>query len=120
MVIFQKSSAKHYSKSEIDFFEQLTNKINITNFYSGLNENQFFRRFENITYSYDFVYKKKVIEFNGDYWHCNPKYYDKNYYHSHRGMYAFEIWDFDKKKISSIENIGYEVLVIWEDEYKQN
>jgi len=35
-------------------------------------------------------------------------------------MTAKQIWDFDKKKISYIESIGYEVLVIWESDYKQN
>jgi G:T-mismatch repair DNA endonuclease (very short patch repair protein) len=35
-------------------------------------------------------------------------------------MYAKEIWNFDKTKISLIQNEGYRVLVIWENEYKQN
>ena len=28
-------------------------------------------------YVFDFVYEHKIIEFNGDYWHANPKIYDK-------------------------------------------
>lgn len=32
-----------------------------------------------------------------------------------------EIWEYDKVKYDFIENvIGFEVLVIWESEYKQN
>ena len=35
-------------------------------------------------------------------------------------MSAEEIWNFDKNKIKLIENEGYKVLIIWENEYKQN
>jgi very-short-patch-repair endonuclease len=31
-----------------------------------------------------------------------------------------DIWKYDKKKIKLIENMGYEILIIWEKEYKQN
>jgi len=33
---------------------------------------------------------------------------------------AEEIWNFDKNKIKLIENEGYKVLIIWENDYKQN
>ena len=31
-------------------------------------------------YAYDFHYNYHIIEFNGDYWHCNPKLYNENFY----------------------------------------
>jgi very-short-patch-repair endonuclease len=58
---------------------------------------------------------KKIIEFNGDYWHCNPEQYDKNYFNVFKQMFAYEIWNEDHEKINLIE--GYEVLVIWEHEF---
>ncbi len=117
---FSKVSKSNYSKPELELIETLVFRLELKNFYSGLNENQFFRRFNEKTYSYDFVVGKKIIEFNGDYWHCNPLIYDEDFFHNHRQMYAKEIWNFDKTKISLIQNEGYSVLVIWENEYKQN
>lgn len=56
-----------------------------------------------------------VIEFFGDYWHCNPKFYDGNYYHKILKTTASEKWEFDKKRIDEIlELSGSSVLVIWE------
>ena len=72
------------------------------------------------TFSYDFVCKNKVIEFNGDYWHCNPKKYNKNYFHKYLQLPAFDVWGRDKMKIDAIQEQGFDVLVIWESDYKQN
>jgi G:T-mismatch repair DNA endonuclease (very short patch repair protein) len=35
-------------------------------------------------------------------------------------MSSEEIWEYDKIKIDSIVKEGYEVLVIWESDYKEN
>lgn len=117
---FSKISKSNYSKPEIDLFKNVVTKINLFGYYSALNNNQYFRRFDNKTYSYDFVYKNKIIEFNGEYWHCNPIKYKEDFYHFHRKMTAKEIWKFDKTKIDLITKSGYNVLVIWENDYKQN
>lgn len=117
---FSKTSSSNYSKTELELFKIITDRINIKNYYSGLNDKQFFKRYDGKTYSYDFVYGKKVIEFNGDYWHCNPKKYNEIYWQSHRQMTAKEIWLFDEKKINSIKNDDFDVLIIWESDYKTN
>lgn len=117
---FSKTSKNHFSYLEIELIENIIFKLKLKKFYSALNENQFYRRINNITYSYDFVYKNKIIEFNGDYWHCNPDFYNKNFFHKHKQMFAYEIWKYDKIKKENIENEGFVVLIIWENEYKQN
>ena len=73
-------------------------------------------------YKYDFAYlpTKKIIEFHGDYWHCNPDLYEANYYHKIKKMYAKEIWDYDKEKIELAKSYGYSVLVVWEADYCKN
>jgi hypothetical protein len=71
-------------------------------------------------YSYDFTYKKKIIEFNGDYWHCNPLFYESEYFHKNKGLSAKEIWEYDNIKITLPIKYDYEVLVIWEKEYNDN
>jgi len=61
-----------------------------------------------------------IIEYNGDYWHCNPNKYNFDYYHELKKMSAEEIWNYDKKKIDLIKSNGYNLEVIWETEYNKN
>jgi G:T-mismatch repair DNA endonuclease (very short patch repair protein) len=72
------------------------------------------------TFSYDFVFEKKVIEFYGDYWHCNPQIYDKDYFHKYLQMTAEEIWEDNNLKNECIKQEGYDVLIIWESDYKKD
>lgn len=63
----------------------------------------------------------KIIEFNGDYWHANPKKYGVNETISMKnGRTAQEIWEADAKKIKLAEDAGYEVKVVWESDFKKN
>lgn len=117
---FSKTSTNNYSKPELELFEVIIEKLDIIHCYSGVDNNQYFLRDNNKTYSYDFVFNNKVIEFNGDYWHCNPETYESTYYHNHKKMTANEIWIADNIKIEAIKNRGYDVLIIWENNYKQN
>ena len=63
-------------------------------------------------YAYDFTYKNKIIEYNGDYWHCNPRKYDANYYHQVGECTAKDIWDRDADKIALAKSKGYDVLSV--------
>jgi very-short-patch-repair endonuclease len=63
--------------------------------------------------------KKLIIEFFGDYWHCNPKLYKEDYSPYPRTT-AKEIWKEDEERIHYLESQGYKVLVVWEDDYKNN
>jgi len=59
----------------------------------------------------------KAIEFNGDYWHCNPSKYDRNYYHKHKNLYAHQIWERDIKKKMLCEENGIELMIVWENDW---
>lgn len=61
-----------------------------------------------------------VIEFNGDYWHCNPKKYNPDYYHQVKQKTAKELWEYDKNKIDLIKEKGYNLEVVWESDYKSD
>jgi hypothetical protein len=69
---------------------------------------------------YDFVYNNKIIEINGDYWHCNPKLYSADFYNSSKKKTAQELWDIDKRKKEIAELNGFKLLVIWESDYNMN
>lgn len=63
---------------------------------------------------------KTVIEIYGDYWHCNPKFYQANQIVKFPGREctAKEIWDKDEKRIKEIEAEGYKMITIWEYDIK--
>lgn len=65
--------------------------------------------------------KKKIIEFNGDYWHANPsKYGALQTTKLKSGLTVQQIWEADAKKIKLAEDSGYQVKVVWESEYKKD
>lgn len=74
--------------------------------------------YENGVYFYDFVYKNKIIEFNGDFWHANPEFYDKN--DMICDIPVSNIWEKDLHKKLIAQNNGYDILVIWENEFINN
>lgn len=61
--------------------------------------------------------KNLLIEFNGRYWHFDPRYYDSNFYDESRKVYARDIWNRDKLKMDNAVKNGYTVLVIWQDDW---
>jgi len=73
-------------------------------------------------YKYDLVFikSKKIIEFNGDFWHCNPQKFKSDYFHKVKKMTAQEIWDYDRIKREKAEEHDYQVLVIWESDWYKN
>ena len=61
-----------------------------------------------------------IIEYFGDYWHCNPVKYNGNYFNKKKNQFAWELWEYDKSKLDLIESCGYNVEVIWEREFRDN
>lgn len=72
-------------------------------------------------YTIDFYNKNYniAIEIQGDYWHCNPLNYKKDYLHPEMKITAEEIWKRDiKKKVEVINQLGCEYITIWVSEWK--
>lgn len=73
-------------------------------------------------YIYDFIDidGKKIIEYNGDMYHANPKKYkETDTPHPYRkNKTSQEIWESDKIKIKTAEDNGFEILTIWDSEYR--
>lgn len=59
-----------------------------------------------------------VLELNGDYWHCNPDKYEKDFFHHVKKLTASQIWQQDKKREETIASYGYRLFTIWESELK--
>lgn len=59
-----------------------------------------------------------IIEFNGTYWHCDPRKYSHDFYHTLRKKTAEKIWEKDEKKKQKVIAKNLELLVIWEEDIK--
>lgn len=66
------------------------------------------------------VSNRKIIEFNGTYWHCDPRFYDADYVNTQIGLTASEVWERDANKRNIAMNNGYEVFVVWESDWRLN
>lgn len=64
--------------------------------------------------------KKYIIEFNGSYWHCDPRTYKEDYLNKKKNKTAKEIWQEDKERYINLQNLGYKVNIIWELDYNKN
>lgn len=64
--------------------------------------------------------KNIIIECYGDYWHCNPLFYDADYFHKGLGSTAEQKWKKDQLRKEKLEQAGYKVIVFWEHDIKTN
>jgi very-short-patch-repair endonuclease len=73
-------------------------------------------------YKIDILFKELnlVVEFNGTYWHCDPRFYEKNYFNQKKKLNAEQIWSYDNDRKIFLEGLGYKVIVVWEHDYKTN
>lgn len=61
-----------------------------------------------------------VIEFMGNYWHCNPLMYKEDYWHKKKCQYARDVWESDKIRKETLEKLGYIVYYVWESDYTRD
>lgn len=122
------SNSTIYSKFEKDAIENIitNSNINIDDINCYKNNQLHLKNIiindkcKNVMFTYDLSYNNKIIEFNGDYWHMNPKKYDENFYNALSKMVAKDKWIKDEIKIENAKQHGYNVLIIWECDYKNN
>lgn len=62
----------------------------------------------------------KSCHFQNDMWHCNPRTWKADEYNSAIKMTAGEKWKKDIARIVSLRKMGYDVIIVWESEWKRN
>jgi G:T-mismatch repair DNA endonuclease (very short patch repair protein) len=110
LIAATKGSGK--SAAEIELFNILLNKYNL-DVESNVRKDR---------YLCDIVFEKNkiIVEYFGDYWHCNPALWEATDYHSMIDKTAEERWKFDKEKVRRLEALGYKVIIVWESDYNRD
>lgn len=117
-----------YSKVSQDFAYELLDFYNIRDrkdiYFATKNQEYYICKGNGEFYQYDFtdLNNKKIIEYNGDQYHGNPLIYESNDtpHPFRKNITAQEIWDKDERKIQAAKDTGFEVLVVWDSDYKKN
>lgn len=115
-----------YSKISQELFDKISDSyINDDCIYYATNKNgEYYLNKENVFYLFDFVdiEQKKIIEYNGDLFHANTNIYEStdkpNPFRTN--LTASEIWEKDDRKLMLSKESGFEVLVIWDSDYKKD
>lgn len=64
-------------------------------------------------YFLDYVLENCIIEYNGSYWHGDPRLFQESDWHSGKRSTVKEIWNYDKEKLDNLTKLGYNVLTVW-------
>jgi hypothetical protein len=95
------------------------NKINF-----ALHNGEYTLSNDKLFFRFDFtdLNNNKIIEYNGDDYHGNPKKYlaEDRPNPFRKNLTSKEIWNKDKNKITLANENGFEVLTIWDSEYKKD
>lgn len=113
-----RKSAAFYSKAEKELFHsirevipELKEQLSICRDPSS-NRKQF--------YIYDMCFDKKIIEYNGDFWHANPLFHGPEFVNPYNNKSQCEILARDADKLAIANTNGYSIMVVWEHNYKKN
>lgn len=119
MKILLKNGAR--TKLNDDFYDILLNYVPFHNIIR-----EFPIKADTQTYFFDFVVDNLnlCIEINGDFWHCNPSKYSSGDYLNFPGRFGKvlvdDIWKKDEKKLKFAQNNGFNVIVFWENDIRNN
>lgn len=71
-------------------------------------------------YFVDYIIGNVIIEYNGSYWHADPRLFEEEDWHSGTKKQVKEIWNYDRSKLDDISKLGYNILGIWSLDVKDN
>lgn len=103
-------------KEFIENLEKITGKLEYTTF------SRPYGKWSTLLDSYvifDIKHNDCIVEFNGDYWHCNPKLFESTDIGPGQKT-AQDIWNRDFKKIQTALDLGFRVMTVWELDYRKN
>jgi hypothetical protein len=117
-ILRQRSTPNIVSESEKYFVNELESCLGRSLEYTYKTKQ--FGKWNFYTHSYNWFDIKdgnKIIEYNGDYYHCNPKLYEADYYNKKLGKYAKDVWKRDQLKYQTALDNGFKIKIVYESEY---
>ena len=119
-----------FSKISQELFFEILKRYNtedISEVYYATKNKEYYISIKDVGFfAYDFtdLKRKLIIEYNGDLYHANPDIYEStdypHPYYKEDGPTAGEIWSRDNNKIDVAREKGFDVLTIWDSEYKSD
>ena len=117
-----------FSKVSQDLFYSILPFYNFEDmkkiYFATKNKEYFICKGKREYYQYDFVdlKNKKIIEYNGDQYHANPKLYESsdNPHPYRKNITAQEIWNKDERKRLVAEEEGFQILTIWDSDFRRH
>lgn len=113
-----------YSKISQELFNEIMKFCPDSNqVYYATKNKEYAINYNKKNYVFDFcdLEKRKIIEFNGDIYHANPKIFKEddtpNPYENFTSKF---IWDRDENKRKVAKTNDFEVLTIWESDYRND
>lgn len=115
------SSCNSISNESKEFFIKLDNIMD--NYYknnsiTGYKGNERWVVTNNKMYFLDYVIDNCIIEYNGSFWHGDSRLFKKDDFIL--GKSVSEIWNYDKLKVENLQKLGYNILVIWSLDVKED
>lgn len=110
---FRKNSY-NVSKFSLDVFEILRQKFDDIKSEEALKFDDW-KLFPDILINNNFI-----VECQGDYWHSNPNMYNEDFFNKSNGKYAAEIWERDDIRKKYLQERGYMVYFLWEQNWNED
>ena len=104
----------NFSKEEIKFGEQLEKVLG-----KKLLRKQSIRLDDGHWILPDFVLDDFIIEYNGSFWHADPRMYKAEDV-IHHNYTARQIWERDEYKREAYKSKGYKLIEVWSEDYHNN
>jgi len=123
--VASKKTYSYYSEMSYMFFNSIKETITDLHYY-GPNELKWIVKtnewIDQALVCPDLFYNGKIVEFNGDVFHGNPTLFlDEDCPHPfNKTITAKQLQENDNNRYKYFNNLGYEVLVIWETDYNNN
>lgn len=115
---------KSFSKISQKLFWEIYNHVKSENIYFYELNKEFgkLNKLNGEYYYYDFVdlNNKKIIEFNGNCFHVKNINESSKWKNPFSNIGAEDTYQKDLRKKEFVEKLGFQVLYIWEDEYRKN
>jgi len=73
-----------------------------------------------IRFDYGSITDKKLFEYNGTYWHMDPRFFNKTDINKTMQKTAEEIWEKDRVKLQLAQEHGFSVFYIWAHDWQVN